>query len=248
MSTQVAAVQRDEAPASVSPSVDLVAAVRDILTAEDTRLDYGHAKLALDRLIEPDTATTVIAATLDRLVENARRLAGPSPPPDVQLAALRRLIYNAGPWNDHRPFAYDHADPLGQRIGNKLLATYLATRRGNCVSMPALLLILAEKLGLDVALAKAPLHIFLRYRTESGRVLSLEATSGAHPARDEWYRQQMLMTDRAVASGLYLRTLPKREGMALLATTVLEHLIEQRRFTDATLPKTRERSCTGCRR
>ncbi len=233
MNTQAVTVQRHEILTSVSPLVDLVAAVRDILSLEDARLDYSHAKLALDRLVEPDTATTVIMATLDRMVEDARCLAGPLPTPDVQIAALHRLIYDAGAWNDHRPFAYDHADPLGQRIGNKLLATYLATRRGNCVSMPALFLILAERLGLDVTLARAPLHVFLHYRREDGRVLNLEATSGGHPARDDWYRQQMPMSDRAVASGLYLRSLPKRECVALLATTVLEHLIEQRRFTEA---------------
>jgi regulator of sirC expression with transglutaminase-like and TPR domain len=120
-----------------------------------------------------------------------------------------------------------------QRIGGKLLATYLETRRGNCVSMPALFLILADRLGLDVAFATAPLHAFVRYRAEGGQVVNIEATSGGHPARDAWYREQMPMTDRAIASGLYLRTLSKREGVALLATTVLEHMIEQRRLDEA---------------
>lgn len=214
-------------------SADLVAAVCGILSIEDARLDYGHAKLALDRLIEPADSTAATMATLDRMADDARDLAGPSPTPDMLFAALRRLIYEAGPWNNHRPFAYDHDDPLGQRIGNKLLSTYLATRRGNCVSMPALFLILADRLGSDVALATAPLHVFVRYRSESGRVLNLETTSGAHPARDEWYRRHMPMTDRAIASGLYMRSLSKREGVALLATTLLEHLMEQRRFDEA---------------
>ncbi len=199
-----------------------------ILGVDDAEVDYCRAKLAVDRLIEPATDVDAASDILDALAAEARRMAGPSSAADRQLAALRALIYEAGPWNDSRPFAYDHDDPLGQQIGNKLLATYLATRRGNCVSMPALFVILAEKLGLEVALATAPLHIFVRYRTEGGRVVNLEATSGAHPARDEWYRSNMPMSDRAIASGLYMRSLSKREGVALLATTLLEHLIEQR--------------------
>ena len=41
------------------------------------------------------------------------------------------------------------------------------------------------------------------------------------------------MSDRAIERGVYLRSLSRREGVALLATTVLEHLIEQRRFGEA---------------
>lgn len=233
MSAVLAKVEWDGEGVAGGTSADLVSELHRILSIENTELDYGHAKLALDRLIEPADSTAATMATLDRMAENARHLAGPSPTPDMLFAALRRLIYQDGPWNDRRPFAYDHADPLGQRIGNKLLSTYLATRRGNCVSMPALFLILADRLGLDVALSTAPLHVFVRYRSESGRVLNLETTSGAHPARDEWYRRHMPMTDRAIDGGLYMRSLSKREGVALLASTLLEHLMGQRRFGDA---------------
>ncbi len=233
MSAVLAKIEWDGEGVAGGTSANLVSELHRILSIEDTELDYGYAKLALDRLIELADSTAATMATLDRMEQDARCLAEPSPTPDMLFAALRRLIYEAGPWNDHRSFAYDHDDPLGQRIGNKLLATYLATRRGNCVSMPALFLILADKLGLDVALSTAPLHVFVRYRSGSGQVLNLETTSGAHPARDEWYRRHMPMTDRAITSGLYMRRLPKREGVALLATTLLEHLMEQRRLDEA---------------
>jgi hypothetical protein len=80
-------------------------------------------------------------AELDQMAEEARRLAGPSPTEGDLLAALRKLIYESGPWNGYRPFAYDHSDPYGDHISNKLLHAYLATRLGNCISMPVLFLI-----------------------------------------------------------------------------------------------------------
>lgn len=222
-----------------------------MLRVGDAALDHGRARLAFDRLIDPDQPAD-LPRRPDAMAEGVRRLAGPGAGPDARIAALRRFLYVAGPWNEGRPFGYDHADPLGQRIAGKLLGRYLATRRGNCVSMLALFVILGERLGLDVAFATAPLHVFVRYTTEAGQVMNIEAANGGAPCRDAWYRERMPMSDRAVANGVYLRTLPKREGIALLATVVLEWLHEQGRFAEALLVGGRnsgagsaERVCAG---
>lgn len=151
----------------------------------------------------------------------------------ARLSALRTLLYEAGPWNGGRPCGYDHSDPLGTDIANKLLANYLRTRRGNCISMPILFLVLAERLDLDVALALAPLHVFLHHRDEYGRVVNIEATSGGHPARTEWLRQNFRVSEREIATGIYLRSLSRREAIAHMATTVVEHLIGTGRCREA---------------
>lgn len=191
------------------------------------------AKLAIDRIVDPSLDTAGAAAEIAGLAAAARGLAGPAAGANARLAALRRLIYEAGPWNGGRPFGYDHDDPLGQSPRSRLLPVYLATRLGNCVSMPILFLILAQRLNLDVALATAPLHVFVRWRDESGGTLNLETTSGAHPARDSWIRQNFPMTDRALANGLYMRSLGRREGVALIAVTLLEHLLDTGRIAEA---------------
>ena len=54
----------------------------------------------------------------------------------ARMEALRLYLYEPGPWNDQRPYQYDFADPTGTKVENKLLANYLRTRKGNCVSMP----------------------------------------------------------------------------------------------------------------
>jgi len=102
--------------------------------------------------------------------------------------------------------------------------------------MPILFLVLGERLGLDVSLALAPSHIFVRHRLPDGRTASLETTSGGHPARDEWIRACFPMSERAIASGLYLRSLGRREAVVAMAGTVNEHLTDQGRLeeTEAT--------------
>jgi hypothetical protein len=43
----------------------------------------------------------------------------------------------------------------------------------------------------------------------------------------------MPMSDRAIESGIYLRTLTKHESIAMIASTVLDYLMDQRRYGDA---------------
>lgn len=193
--------------------------------------DFYESARGTDRLVE--NTADLSDAIITKLVNAARQMAGPSPTDAYKLAAIRKAIYVPGPWNYNRAFAYDHDDPIGRDIHHKLLATYIETKLGNCVTMPILFLIVADRMGLDVRLAVAPLHLFVRYRDPEGHEVNLETTSGGYPARTEWYRQQLPMTDKAIASGIYMRTLSRRETVAEMAVVVVDAMIEQHRWQDA---------------
>lgn len=217
---------------TVKPSAraDRVSAIKAVLDLPDAELDYARAKLAFDQLIDPSLNADAVLAELDGIAVAARKLAGPTPSDAAKLTALRRLIYEGGPWNDWRPFEYDH--DRFKDLDLKLLHNYLATRRGNCVSMPILFLILADRLGLDVALARAPAHLFVRHH-ESGRITNLETTSGALPARDLWMCQTRHVSRRGIESGFYMRSLSRRQGVGAMAMTVVEYLMGQQRRQEA---------------
>jgi regulator of sirC expression with transglutaminase-like and TPR domain len=221
---------KSDEPARPQGATDVV---RSILSLPDGELDYARAKVTFDSVIDPSVDVEATLSLLDDLAETVRELVAGAQTVDAKLNALRKVLHEAGPWNDHRPFAYDQSDPLGRRMQNKLLHNYLATRLGQCVSMPALFLILAERLGLDASLALAPEHVFVRVLNQ-GRPINLETTSGAHPARDAWYRQKFPITDRSMETGVYLRSLSKREGIAVMACNVAEHLYKQGRFNAVT--------------
>ena len=174
-----------------------------------------------------------VTAEIDQLVAAAARIAASDNDID-KLKAVRQVIYDEGAWNAGRPYTYDHADPYGVDLNNKLLATYIDTRKGNCVSMPILHLIVAEGLGLNVSLSTAPLHVFVRYTNPiNGRSLAIEATSGGNPTREIWYHERMGVTDRQVENGIYLGVLTKRETIAVMASTVTEWLMSQGRYEEA---------------
>jgi regulator of sirC expression with transglutaminase-like and TPR domain len=210
---------------------DPVAVVRAVLALPDDQLDYARAKLAFDAAIDPSTDTQAVLAELDRMAQLARQMAGPGADSARKLDALRALIYKSGPWNGFRPFDYDFDNFKDLRV--KLISRYLETRLGNCVTMPILFLILGDKIGLHLSLAAAPVHLYLRHRDESGHTISLEPTSGALFARECWVREQRQVTDRGIESGLYMRSLSRREGVAAMALIVVEHLVLERRFAEA---------------
>lgn len=216
---------RDRGPRQ---AIDLV---RRLLSFTDSEVDYGAAKLALDWIVEPSVNPPAMMTRLQHMRDCALRLAGASPSAADKLEALRTLIYKPGTWNRYRPIKYHRVNPWIPEV--QTLSHCLATGQGNCVSMPILFLILGRKLGLDLALASAPRHFFLHYREEGGRVLNLEATSGAQPARDIWIRRQMPMTDLALTNGLYMRSLSPAEAVAAMVTPILAHLLDQARYAEA---------------
>ena len=207
--------------------------VREVLSRAEARLDYLEAATTFDRLMDKASDTAATRAPVARLVDATRQMAGPRPSDAYKLAAVRKAIYDAGAWNHDRAFSYDLNDPFGAQVKSKMLSAYVRTRKGNCVSMPVLFLIVADRLGLKVRLAAAPLHLFVRYTDPSGADHNLEATSGGHEARDEWYRQNLPMTDRSVESGIYMRTLSKRETVAAMALPVLDFLLDEGRYEEA---------------
>ncbi len=150
-----------------------------------------------------------------------------------KLVLLRRYIYEAGYWNNGRPFRYDRDDPSGTNPSNRFLLRYLETRRGNCVTMPILFAILGQSIGLRLTLAEAPLHVLVKYTDDDGKTWNLEATSGAGFTRDSHYRRHLPMSDAAIANGVYLRALNGEESAGLTATFLIEHFLRQRRFEDA---------------
>lgn len=144
------------------------------------------------------------------------------PESDIDLATAKLTIDRLIEPSIDVPYHYDLDDPLGRNLRNKLLPVYLETRAGNCVSMPLLFVVLGQKLGIDLSIATSPNHVFVKYRDDRGEWFNIETTSGAGFSRDVWMRQQFPMTDEAIASGLYMRPLSRKETVVVMVGTLLE--------------------------
>ena len=198
------------------------AAIQRILTTPEQDIDLVKAMLVIDRMIDPSIDSAATLAQLDTMAKSLKDRLPTGASPRLKLEALRHHIYKPTAWNSGRPFEYDLDDPYGTNVRNKLLATYLRTRKGNCISMPFLFIFLGHRLGLELMASSAPAHVFVQWRDTDGKLYNLEATSGAGFTRNEWMRQQFTMTDESLKSGIYMRPLSKKETVALLAETLLQ--------------------------
>ncbi len=213
--------------------------VRTLVFSSPDQISFAQAKLAVDHFVAPSVDVNATLAELDRMAGTVEKMLTTLPPEAAttdmeRMNALRAFLYQPGWWNNNQPFAYDLSDPLGRVPGAQMLSRYLFTRKGNCVSMPLLFVALGEKLGLELTLSTAPQHLFVKWTDRAtGKTWNLEATSGAGATRDQRYREQLPMTDAALANGVYLKTLSRQEALATIATAVLDGLLAAGRYQEA---------------
>ncbi|HWA89983.1 MAG TPA: transglutaminase family protein [Rhizomicrobium sp.] len=216
-----------------SASADPVQAVRAVMSTPDDKVDFARAKLTFDKLYDPSTDIEAQLKQIDHMVHTIGTMAGPSASSRLRLIALHKFLYEAGSWNDNVPFAYDMTDPRGHKPASQLLSKYIRMHRGNCVSMPVLFIALAQRLGLKATLSTVPDHVFAKYTDDAtGRTLNLETTRAAVPVTDDYYLKNIPMTDAAIANGIYMKTLSKKEALVVMATEVLDSALMHRRFRE----------------
>lgn len=195
--------------------------VQALLNQPENRVDLADIKLAIDALIDPGTDVTALSAQLEAMATEVRSLFPPDAPNLVRFKVLRDYLYRPPPDSGRKPFLYNFEDDRNPRA--KLMSVYLATRRGNCISMPLLFVILAQKLHIPVTTATAPAHLYLMFRADNGRWFGVEATNGGGWTDEAWLRQTFpSLTQRAIDIGLYLQPLTLRETAAVMAESLLE--------------------------
>ena len=113
---------------------------------------------------------------------------------------------------------------------------YIARKKGTCVTMPMLYLILAERLDMPMYAVRAPNHFFVRYFPKGPRLnwqANIEATSGGGYSPDEAYILDMQIPKKGINSGMYLRTLRKKEYLASLLLLNAAEYMELKQFDKA---------------
>jgi len=182
-------------------------------------------KLTIDKLIDDELDVSATRAKIKSMAKDIEAMITPNMTDWQKLDALRTYIYEAGVWNNEEAFSYDLDDPQGVSRESRLIHNYLKTRKGNCVSMPVLHAILGQEIGLDMTLSTAPLHLFVKYSDVSGKTINIEATSGGHPARTEWYQKNLPMLPQAISNGMFMDKLTSEQTIAVLGHDLASHLL-----------------------
>lgn len=209
------------AEGATEPFSPQLQAVRTLLETPDDKIDLAWAKLVIDHLVDPETDQAAVLKQIDDIASEVEA----SFPHDannlVKFKALRDYLYRPAPFSGKRPFLYNFEDDRNPKA--KLLSVYLASHRGNCVSMPLLFAILGQKLGIPVTITTAPAHLYVKFRADNGLWFGIETTSGGGWAEDDWQEKQFpSLTQKAIESGIYMRPLTKTETVAVIAQSLFD--------------------------
>ncbi len=208
--------------------------IEEILELPEEQINLAIAKLVIDKIVAPSIDIHLYLSKLDSMIIDIKKILGPRTKSMDKMLAIKTYLFDAGAWNNQQPYVYDLDDPLGRKIENKLLPNFIKTKKGNCVSMPFLFLILGKKMGIDVVASTAPLHIFVRFKDDlTGDVWNVETTNGGNPARNVWYMQQFQISEEAIRNGVYLKDLSNKETISLMLMVVEQFYIEKKEYEKA---------------
>jgi len=112
------------------------------------------------------------------------------------------------------PMRYDFNDFMGKDNWTNMFVTKLmATKTGQCHSLPLLYLILCEATGAEAYLAHAPSHFYIKFKDESGYWYNLELTNG-HIVTDAHIVGSGYITAEAIKNRTYMEPQTKHQVIA----------------------------------
>ena len=190
--------------------------IEEILLLPEEEIDLGIACLTLAKDAYPDLRIKDFDLVLDYMAGQIYKYSQGSKEPIARIGAINTYLYTPCFWNDSLIFKYDFDDLIVDKKENRCLNTYLSSRKGSCITMPMLYLVLADRLNWPIKAVKAPEHIFCRYISNSIEWNNIEATSGGNFVPDEYYIEDFNISEQGIQSGAYLRTLSKKEYIASL--------------------------------
>ncbi len=116
---------------------------------------------------------------------------------------------------EHLPYRYDFNDIWGHKEWSNMFVTkLLATKSGNCHSMPYLYKIMADELDAKAHIAVAPNHFYIKHRSKANGWYNTELTSGIFPI-DAWLMASGYIHLDAIVNRLYMEALNDTQSIAL---------------------------------
>ena len=183
------------------------------LALPENKIDLTETLLLISRHWDPRLDTVPLKKTLDRLTESARDQLKGNPSPKQTVEILRKVIHEEGGYR-----YTDALDPAGMPVNPAELFLHglLQTRRGYCMNLSLLYLILGERLNLPLVGVPLPNHFFVRYDSPEYRV-NIEATEGGAAFPDSFYEQRFGVTKD---SKYFLTNLGKKQTLGAYFSNV----------------------------
>ncbi len=181
------------AKAETGAAPSLEQSLTALVTADARDIDLARTVLLISKDRDPSLDLSGLTAELDRLTDALRTKINAASTPEQIVEALRTVIHLESNYD-----FTDRVDPQGIPIDPAELFMHglLQNRRGYCMNLSLLYLILAERLDLPLHGVALPNHFFVRYEAQGARI-NIEATERGARHPDSFYRQRFGVAETA---------------------------------------------------
>ncbi|MBN2603293.1 MAG: hypothetical protein JXA91_04085 [Candidatus Thermoplasmatota archaeon] len=208
--------------------------IKKILELPEKDIDVGRAALILSKDAFPDIDIEYCLKFFDNMAMGVNAVVKASIDKvsieDKRIGSMNTFLYRAGPWNRagkdrNMVFTYDEKSVEDMEPKALFIPNMLLTHKGTCATMPVLWYILADRLKWDVNIVRLPGHLFVRYN--GAKLANIEATANGGFIPDSQYIKDMRVPNKAIAQGVYMKSLSKKQFISTLMVNNAFYLIEE---------------------
>jgi len=181
-----------------------------VVAGESGRFHF-HSRVAqeacrLEREVSPALATEADCALLGDLASRVRKEIPEGASPQRTIEALNHWFFEA----EKLEPTYDLS-----RAEHLLPGPVLAGKKGHCVGLASVYLILAEELNLPIHAVATPKHVFLRWDDGKFR-RNIELFQKGREVSDEDYVREQKIPKESIERGVFLADLTPKEFLAFI--------------------------------
>jgi formylglycine-generating enzyme required for sulfatase activity/regulator of sirC expression with transglutaminase-like and TPR domain len=179
--------------------------LKSILTLAKKDIDLAETVLLISKHRDPALDLTPLRRELDRLTDKVRTKLNKVSSPQKIVDAFRVTIH------DEEGYLYtDRVDAQGIPIDSAELFLHgmLKSKRGYCMNLSLLYLIIADRLDIPLFGVPLPNHFFVRYKADSTSI-NIEATDHGYTIPDSYYQKRANLPEQK-KSDFFMSNIGKR--------------------------------------
>ena len=213
-------------------SEDHFPSIEHILELPESEIDLGLATLIIEKQIHPNIDVQQGLEQINKIVTIIQKMPEYGPSSLERMGTTLRYFYTPSQWNEHQIYQYDLDDLTAQKNPLSTVSYLLENKYGNCLSLPTLVAIVGQRLGVDIKLAIAPSHVYAHYKDDEGNITNIEATSGTLLPNASYTRNFEIHPD-ALKNGIYMQSLSNKETIAVLLVELGRKHMRKQRYLSA---------------
>ena len=189
--------------------------IEQVLKLPEHQIDLGLSALIIEKQIHPEIQIASNLKQIEAIVSTVKNMPEYGESSLEKMGAVLRYFYTPSEWNEYQAYQYDLDDLKAKKNPVSIINYLLKKKYGNCLSLPTLMTIVGQRLGVDIKLSIAPNHVYVHYKGDDGSSTNIEATSGTL-LQDSSYIRSFDIHPDAIANKVYMQSLSNKQAIAVL--------------------------------